>query len=136
MNVICNYCGKPAKFVDSTVVYGSSYGMIYYCKDCKAWVGVHKGSTTPLGTLANAELRACRRKAHGMFDRIWRRRWMSRRKAYAWLSEQMGLSTEETHIGMFTVEQCRTVIDLCIRFEHEHIKEDNHGRKRDQLQRH
>lgn len=121
MNVICNYCGKPAEFVDSTIVYGSSYGMIYYCKPCNAWVGVHKGSATPLGTLANAELRAYRRKAHGMFDRIWRRRWLSRGKAYAWLAEQMGLTREETHIGMFSIEQCRTVIDLCIRFERDRI---------------
>ena len=133
MNVICNDCGKPAEYVDSTVVYGSSYGMIYYCKPCNAWVGVHKGSGTPLGTLANAELRAYRRKAHGLFDRIWRRRWMSRGKAYAWLSEQMGLAREETHIGMFSIEQCRTVIDLCLAYERDRIsklKEDPHGRKR------
>lgn len=131
MNVICNYCGNPAEYVDSTIVYGSSYGMIYYCKPCNAWVGVHKGSGTPLGTLANAELRAYRRKAHGLFDRIWRRRWMSRSKAYAWLSEQMGLAREETHIGMFSIEQCRTVIDLCLAYERDRIsklKEDPHGR--------
>lgn len=132
MTVFCNYCGKPAEYVDSTVVYGSSYGMIYYCKPCNAWVGVHKGSGTPLGTLANAELRAYRRKAHGLFDRIWRRRWMSRGKAYAWLSEQMGLAKEETHIGMFSIEQCKIVIDLCIQYEYDHylrLKEDSHGRK-------
>ena len=132
MTVFCNYCGKPAEFVDSIIVYGSSYGMIWFCKDCNAWVGVHKGTSTPLGTLANAELRAYRRKAHGLFDRIWRRRWMSRGKAYAWLSEQMGLTREETHIGMFNAEQCRIVIDLCIRYEYEHYlktKEDPHGRK-------
>lgn len=132
MNVICNYCGKTAKFVDSAIIYGSSYGMIYFCKDCNAWVGVHKGSATPLGTLANAELRAYRRKAHGLFDRIWRRRWMSRGKAYTWLSEQMGLSREETHIGMFSIKQCRTVIDLCLVYERNRIsklKEDSHGRK-------
>lgn len=131
MNVICNYCGKPAEYVDSTIVYGISYGMIYYCKPCNAWVGVHKGSNTPLGTLANAELRASRRKAHGMFDRIWRRRWMSRGKAYDWLSEQMGLAKEETHIGMFSIEQCRKVIDLCLDYERNRIskpKEDSYGR--------
>ena len=131
MNVICNYCGRPAEFVDSAIVYGSSYGMIYFCKACNAWVGVHKGSTTPLGTLANAELRSYRRKAHGNFDRIWRRRWMTRRKAYAWLAEQMGLTCEETHIGMFTIEQCQNVIDLCLAYEHERNskpKEDSHGR--------
>ena len=26
---ICPYCGKPTEFVDSSVIYGRSYGMIY-----------------------------------------------------------------------------------------------------------
>jgi len=38
---------------------------------------------------------------------------MSRKKAYALLSEKMGLTPEETHIGMFDVEQCNSVIILC-----------------------
>lgn len=38
MNVICDYCGKPARYVDSAVVYGKSYGMICHCPKCKAWV--------------------------------------------------------------------------------------------------
>lgn len=52
--VICNYCGTPADFVDSSVVYhGHSFGMIYLCPRCGAYVGVHKGSDKPLGRLAN-----------------------------------------------------------------------------------
>ena len=43
--VICDYCGTPADFVDSSVVYhGHSFGMIYLCPRCGAYVGVHKGS--------------------------------------------------------------------------------------------
>lgn len=41
--VYCDYCGKRAEFVDSKVVHGRSYGMIYLCRHCMAYVGVHKG---------------------------------------------------------------------------------------------
>lgn len=113
MTVHCDYCGKPAHFVDSSVVYGRSYGMIYHCPDCKAWVGVHKGTKTPLGRLADAKLRYYKKAAHAAFDPIWRGRKTSRRRAYHWLSLQMGLPEEKTHIGMFDVEQCKQVIAIC-----------------------
>ena len=46
--VICDYCGTPADFVDSSVVYhGHSFGMIYLCPRCGAYVGV-KDETTPI----------------------------------------------------------------------------------------
>lgn len=61
--VICDYCGTPADFVDSSVVYhGHSFGMIYLCPRCGAYVGVHKGSDKPLGRLANSELRNWKRR--------------------------------------------------------------------------
>ena len=55
--VYCDYCGRQAEYVDSKVVYGKSYGMMYLCRNCMAYVGVHKGTDKPLGRLANAELR-------------------------------------------------------------------------------
>lgn len=114
MKVICGYCGKSALFVDSSVIYGISYGMIYYCADCKAWVGVHKGTDKPLGSLANEELRKQRKIAHAVLDRMWRdNRKMTRKQTYQWLSHKMGLTTEETHIGLFDMEQCRQVIEIC-----------------------
>lgn len=113
-DVKCDYCGKPAHFVDSAIVYGKSYGMFYYCPDCKAWVGVHKGTDAPLGRLANAELRKWKKAAHAAFDPIWRRKIFPRRNAaYAWLSQQMGIPPEKTHIGMFDVERCKQVVSLC-----------------------
>lgn len=31
--VICPYCGRVAKYVDSSVIYyGHSYGMVYLCR--------------------------------------------------------------------------------------------------------
>ena len=32
--VYCDYCGRQAEYVDSKVVYGKSYGMMYLCRNC------------------------------------------------------------------------------------------------------
>lgn len=84
MIVKCDYCGKRARFVNSEVVYGGrDYGMIYYCPDCQAWVGVHEGTDIPKGRLANKELRNFKRGAHRAFDPLWRgKKAFTRRAAY------------------------------------------------------
>ncbi len=112
-NVLCDYCGKPTRFVDDSIVYGRSFGMIYYCRECRAWVGVHRGTDQPLGRLADAELRKYKKAAHAAFDPIWRRTQITRRDAYKWLAEQLGISEEETHIGMFDVNRCKQAIAVC-----------------------
>ena len=96
--VICPYCGAQADYTDSKNIYhGHSYGMIYICRACDAYVGVHSGSDMPKGTLANAELRYWRRLAHAAFDPLWQSGAFYRRRnaAYSWLSEKMALSKEE-----------------------------------------
>lgn len=107
----CPYCCRPAELVDSAVIYGTSYGMIWLCRPCDAYVGVHRGTETPLGTLANAQLRALRRRAHAFFDRMWKNGGMTRGAAYRRLSEVMGMTKEEAHIGKFDAVQCRVLID-------------------------
>lgn len=112
MNVVCQYCNKPAALVDSSVIYGSSYGMIYLCGDCNAYVGVHKGTERPLGTLANEETREWRRRAHKVFDPLWRQNvFTSRRTAYRWLAKALGV--REVHIGASDIETCRKIIQAC-----------------------
>jgi hypothetical protein len=130
---ICPYCFKEPEFVDSKVVYGRSYGMIYYCKDCDAYVGVHKNTNQALGRLANKELREAKKNAHYYFDHLWAKkmslmlrkkknpskkevsavRRIVRNQAYSWLSKMMKLPSKHTHIGMFTVERCNEVINIC-----------------------
>ena len=99
--VYCDYCGRQAEYVDSKVVYGKSYGMMYLCRNCMAYVGVHKGTDKPLGRLANAELRYWKKRAHAVFDPLWQRgRFRGHRNAaYGWLAQKMGLPVEKTHIG-------------------------------------
>lgn len=110
---ICPYCGIATTFIDSSAVYGKSYGMIYACLPCGAYVGVHEGSTVALGRLANAELREWKKKAHASFDRIWKKGKMKRGAAYKWLSENLKIPPEYTHIGMFSVDTCKKVIKIC-----------------------
>lgn len=114
MKVICPYCGRKAEYVDSKIIYGKSYGRIYLCRPCMAWVGVHKGTSKPLGRLANAELRHWKKAAHEVFDPLWQKgRFKGRRNdAYAWLAEKMQLPREQTHIGMFDVGQCQQAIRI------------------------
>lgn len=115
--VYCDYCGRRAEFVDSKVIYGKSYGMIYLCRCCPgyAYVGVHKGTDRPLGRLADMELRELKKLAHAAFDPLWKEgRFKGHRKAaYAWLSEQMGLPQEKTYIGMFDTVRCERVVQIC-----------------------
>ncbi len=112
---ICPYCKHPTVFVDSIEVYRKkSYGMIYLCRPCQAWVGIHKDSkAAALGRLANAELREWKKKAHDAFDPIYKSNQMSRAQAYEWLSQKLNIPRHYTHIGFFGVETCKRVVSLC-----------------------
>lgn len=111
--VICPYCSKPAVLTDSSAVYaGKSYGPIWFCKPCDAYVGVHHGTHTPLGTLADFETRAARKAAHAAFDPLWRAGKTTRTQAYLWMQRAMGLSRAEAHIARMTAEQCNKLVEL------------------------
>jgi hypothetical protein len=139
----CPYCGRSSYFKPtSDIVYGRDYGPIYLCQgfpECKAWVGCHKGTDKPLGRLADAQLRAAKRRAHEFFDPLWKRKMArtgcrqheARTAAYAWLAEQMGIEVDQCHIGMFDVRDCMKVVNLCRPFaqrkEERHVQQDPTG---------
>lgn len=112
-NVECPNCGALARYASSKEVYeGRDYGMIYVCTnypECDSYVGVHAGTTTPKGTLANSELREWRRHAHAAFDPIWQRGNMKRGQAYARLAERFGFAV---HIGASDIDQCQEIIEF------------------------
>ena len=108
----CRYCNGNVSVKDSSILYKQSYGLIHICDSCGAFVGCHKGTSNPLGTLANAELRELRKQAHEVFDSLWKTKRMSRGQAYKWLSKELNKPQELTHIGMFEIEDCRKVIGL------------------------
>lgn len=118
----CDYCNQPAELVTGRTVYPHRpdlfHKMFWVCHPCDARVGCHaKGSgREPLGRLANAELRAAKVAAHSAFDPLWRgakNHKVARTTAYQWLARRMGLAGSQCHIGMFTVEQCQRVVEVC-----------------------
>lgn len=125
---ICPYCGNPSIFHQSSehLYHGKNYGPVYECSPCGAWVGCHPGTARPLGRLANRELREAKIAAHNEFDRLWRKRYvrkhavdsrytkgMARGGRYKELAILLNIPREECHIGMFDVDQCKRVRELC-----------------------
>lgn len=88
--------------------------LIYRCPECGRYVNVHKGTNIAMGFPGDKELRLWRKFTHDIFDKIWRRSG-NRKKAYTWLSRNLGIPIDECHIGMFTSEQCKATIELCIK---------------------
>jgi hypothetical protein len=120
----CRYCQKPVvllKHGASGYPYARNWGPVWACLPCDAWVGCHPGTEKALGGVANAELRAAKQAAHAAFDPLWRKKILrdkcskskARRAGYRWLSEQLGIPYEQTHIGYFDVDQCRRVVEVC-----------------------
>ena len=109
----CPYCGFPTQLVDDTEIYGRSFGTkCFICRDCQAWVGCHKGTTTALGRVANKRLRGLKHQAHEAFDPLWKNGWLPRKEAYHVLSIAFQLAPEYTHIGMFDEEMCEKTVRL------------------------
>lgn len=117
---ICRYCGGVIKVVPAERIYGDSTkrrGLegeyIHQCQNCGARVGCHKGTTKPLGKVANEVLRLKRTETHKVFDAYWKAHHMTRTNAYRWLSQQLRLPVKEAHIAGFEMDQCQRVIELC-----------------------
>ncbi len=67
--IVCPYCGREARLITSKDFYGRDYGTnVYACHPCAAYVGTHKNSIAPLGTLAKKGLREMRKRTHAAFD--------------------------------------------------------------------
>lgn len=116
-NIACPYCGKESTRATGVEVYPHRPDLkslrLYRCVPCDALVGTHKGTWKPLGRLANYELRKAKMEAHSAFDKKWKYGTMSRSDAYAWLATQLNIKGEDCHIGMFDVDMCNRVVDVC-----------------------
>lgn len=121
----CAYCNAKTICIDSAEIYnGTSYGNVYICRPCKAWVGTHRNQPhKPLGRVATEALRHAKKEAHAYFDNVWlylmrARGWSkhdARTWAYDWLHTVMETPREYTHIGMFDEAQCAQVVVQCKR---------------------
>lgn len=126
----CAHCGNEARLVDGSVVYPHRPDLFalnfWVCDECDARCGCHKpgaqteigvsDGTMPLGTPANAHLRALRSSVHRRLDPLWmgaaakKLRHTARRRTYRVLARALGLTMEETHVGMFSATQCHEAL--------------------------
>ncbi len=117
--VECPYCGKRADLVPGSSIYPHRQDLVdkkfYLCSDCSSWVGCHPGTIKPLGTLADAETRSARSRAHSCFDPLWKQGKMSRKEAYAWLANELQIANHDCHISWFEADTCNKVINICTR---------------------
>lgn len=110
--VRCPYCQKLAEWVENKVIYGKRYGksyMIYWCRECDAYVGCHNNSKRPLGTMADKALRAKRKKVHSVIDPLWKRGRYRRGEVYAILAKAFG---EPVHVGESDMDRCDEIIEV------------------------
>ena len=111
--IMCPYCNVEAKYVDSDIIYGRSFGFFYLCSnfpDCDARATA-RGEGRPTGTLAREELRELRKQCHAKFDPLWKENQMTRSESYGFLQKIMCLAVaEDAHIGQFDERRCRTFL--------------------------
>jgi len=108
----CPYCGTEAIWTENKIIYGRNYGrsyMVWYCQNCGAFVGCHNNTRDPLGTMANAELREWRKKAHAVLDPLWRSGGWQRKAVYSKLKYIFG---HEIHIGESDIQKCQNIIGV------------------------
>lgn len=107
----CPYCSKLAIWCENKEIYGKNYGksyMVYLCKDCDAYVGCHKNSEIPLGTMATRELRTLRNKVHKLIDPLWQEKGMNRKEMYKILNDYFG---KQIHVAESNEETCTRIIE-------------------------
>lgn len=114
----CRYCQGEISLVRHSEIYnGKEFGdwpFAYLCRGCGAYVGVHPFTDVPLGILANKELREVKKAEKRHFEDL---RLMgvlgSRKEAYAWLADQLGINVNECHWGWFDVDMCKQAGTIC-----------------------
>lgn len=115
----CPYCGAQAALRPSSVVYHEKARpgeYLYVCDRyprCDSYVGAHKHSLLPMGTLANAGLRSKRIQAHRAFNRLWEDGPMEKWQAYQWMQAKFSLRSDQAHIAMFSEYMCDQLIAVC-----------------------
>lgn len=110
----CPYCNQPAELCNGAEMYPHipdaqlQAKFFWRCIPCEASVGCHPGTTSPLGSLAQLELRKARSATHKVFDALWKTNLMTRKEAYRELRIRMGIEKEMCHIGYFNLDECQT----------------------------
>ena len=130
----CNLCGGRVIYTSNAVIYhGKEYGSgkCYLCTNCRAYVGTHKPQPDEaLGLLANEHMRKGKKLCHEIFDSKWKgeeKASKKRRKLYFWLSQQLGIHSDECHFGYFDLHMLRKAYKILLQIKNVELEYDNKG---------
>ncbi len=116
----CRFCADVVVLVENSVIYnGRTYGdwpYAYWCGGCEAYVGLHPDTDLPLGTLADKRTRDARNTCKKAFEPIHKEGYMTRKQAYQWLADKMGMGIEQCHFGLFEPQHCMAAKAFCDAF--------------------
>lgn len=125
MTTNCLHCGSECELVEGRQLPNNNFNshrkrlLFWRCPVCPdSFTSCHKDTKKPVGYAADKETRAARWKLHNeLLDPIWFKAGVRsgqryrpkglRTMVYAYLSFRMGIPKDRTHVGMFTIEQCR-----------------------------
>lgn len=97
------------------VLYGRTFGdwpYIWFCQDCRASVGCHVNTAYPLGRMADRKTKELRKKAHEVFDRLWKSELVTRDRAYIWLAHELKIDPATCHIAWLSKDQLKLAMQL------------------------
>ena len=116
----CPYCGANAVLKSANKLFGAKVHdpdrFLYVCSNwpaCDSYVTAHAADRSPMGTLANRQLRHKRIQAHKALLAYRKATRTEKWASYIWLEGKLGLDQKKTHIGMFSDAECDQVIALC-----------------------
>lgn len=114
MKIFCCTCDEViiAKALKGMDVYPHRedlYDLNFFeCPSCNNFVGTHKNSGKPLGTIASKELKQARIAIHRLLDPIWKNGTLTRTEVYRRLSEHLGIDFHTADVT--SIKMAHTVL--------------------------
>jgi len=115
-NMKCPYCGSAVHLRSADGIYkeNSRNTQLYVCSKypaCDSYVRAYPGTTVPVGSLANSQLRSLRTTTHRHFDKLHETGVMTRKEAYGWLAFMLQSPLSQAHIGYLSEYYCNLIIE-------------------------
>ena len=112
---------RRAKIVTRTIPCSCGYYMTFHSGKYGGWFSCvnekcdlrfncDNQTGEPEGNATDYETRVLRRKAHAIFDVLWKSKYISRSEAYRRLAKHYGISTRKAHFKRMNSHELRRVI--------------------------
>lgn len=124
LSVRCSYCGEYAELISSDKMFSNSPSypnkFFYRCVPCNAYVPCYEGTKTPMGRLADRDLRKAISDAKRAYYDVINfkiRNGTSKQSAFRstkiWLAHKLHIPTEGLNFNMMTHDECLRAETFC-----------------------